>query len=166
MRVGRVDRLDALRGDDAKVHGHDGRKRDPQLERAAVDLATVLDVEGGWYATVRVPEMRSEEGWALDLLEVQARYAAGAARLLADGAAARLDVRPEVHEAFQRELAARLADSVWATCSSWYVTESGRVTNNWPGTQTEYRRRARRIDPADYVVEVAGVPSERGVTPA
>lgn len=38
---------------------------------AAVDLATVLDVEGGWYATVRVPEMRSEEGWALDLLEVE-----------------------------------------------------------------------------------------------
>lgn len=112
------------------------------------------------------PNTNHGTGSALDLLEVQARYAAGAARLLADGAAARLDVRPEVHEAFQRELAARLADSVWATCSSWYVTESGRVTNNWPGTQTEYRRRARRIDPADYVVEAAGVPSERGVTPA
>ena len=30
---------------------------------------SVLDVEGGWYATVRVPRTRSEEEWTLDLLE-------------------------------------------------------------------------------------------------
>lgn len=29
----------------------------------------VLDVEGGWYATVRVPRTHSEEEWALNLLE-------------------------------------------------------------------------------------------------
>ncbi|HVX66032.1 MAG TPA: pyridoxal phosphate-dependent aminotransferase [Bryobacteraceae bacterium] len=29
----------------------------------------VLDVEGGWYATVRVPRIRSEEEWTLELLE-------------------------------------------------------------------------------------------------
>lgn len=29
----------------------------------------VLDVEGGWYATVRVPRTRSEEDWTLELLE-------------------------------------------------------------------------------------------------
>jgi alanine-synthesizing transaminase len=32
---------------------------------SAVD---VLDVEGGWYATVRIPRTRSEEEWALELL--------------------------------------------------------------------------------------------------
>jgi aspartate/methionine/tyrosine aminotransferase len=31
--------------------------------------ASVLDVEGGWYAIVRVPETQSDEEWALDLLE-------------------------------------------------------------------------------------------------
>lgn len=31
--------------------------------------ATVLDVEGGWYAIVRVPETRTDEEWALLLLE-------------------------------------------------------------------------------------------------
>ena len=30
---------------------------------------SVLDVEGGWYATLRVPRTRSEEAWALALLE-------------------------------------------------------------------------------------------------
>ncbi len=29
----------------------------------------VLDVEGGWYATLRVPRTRSEEEWTLELLE-------------------------------------------------------------------------------------------------
>jgi hypothetical protein len=31
--------------------------------------AQVLKVEGGWYATLRVPRTRSEEQWCLDLLE-------------------------------------------------------------------------------------------------
>jgi aspartate/methionine/tyrosine aminotransferase len=40
------------------------------LRRTADESACqVLDVEGGWYATLRVPRTRSEEAWALDLLE-------------------------------------------------------------------------------------------------
>jgi len=36
---------------------------------ASGGAASVLDVEGGWYAIVRVPETRSDEAWALALLE-------------------------------------------------------------------------------------------------
>jgi alanine-synthesizing transaminase len=38
---------------------------------AAVDgsTASVLDVEGGWYAVVRVPRTRSEESWVIGFLE-------------------------------------------------------------------------------------------------
>ena len=36
--------------------------------------ATVLDVEGGWYATVRLPRVQSEERWAVDLLEQDGVY--------------------------------------------------------------------------------------------
>ncbi|MFN3323935.1 MAG: pyridoxal phosphate-dependent aminotransferase [Bryobacteraceae bacterium] len=39
-------------------------------ERAARSPSMrVLDVEGGWYATLRVPGIRSEEEWVLELLE-------------------------------------------------------------------------------------------------
>jgi aspartate/methionine/tyrosine aminotransferase len=34
----------------------------------AGSAASLLDVEGGWYATVRLPATRSEEEWVLDLL--------------------------------------------------------------------------------------------------
>ena len=61
-----------------------------------------------------------------------------------------LDVRPETQQEFDAEMQRRLSGSVWATCSSWYRTESGRVTNNWPGFQTEYRRRTRKLQLDDY----------------
>jgi aspartate/methionine/tyrosine aminotransferase len=35
----------------------------------ARSAATVLDVEGGWYAILRVPETRTDEAWALTLVE-------------------------------------------------------------------------------------------------
>ncbi len=35
---------------------------------------SVLDVEGGWYATLRVPETRSDEEWALALVEDEGVY--------------------------------------------------------------------------------------------
>ena len=98
------------------------------------------------------PNTNHGTGSALELIESQARYAADAARLVDQGAAERLEVRRDVHDAFQRELHERLADSVWATCPSWYVNAEGRVTNNWPGTQTEYRRRTRTVDLRDYLV--------------
>lgn len=36
--------------------------------------ATVLDVEGGWYATLRVPETCTDEEWALTLVEEENVY--------------------------------------------------------------------------------------------
>jgi alanine-synthesizing transaminase len=36
--------------------------------------ASILDVEGGWYATVRLPRTRSEEAWALAFLEEDGVY--------------------------------------------------------------------------------------------
>jgi hypothetical protein len=32
-----------------------------------LSVSTLLDVEGGWYATLQVPRVRSEEEWTLDL---------------------------------------------------------------------------------------------------
>jgi alanine-synthesizing transaminase len=45
--------------------------------RAAVgegSAATLLTVEGGWYATLRVPRTQREEAWAIDLVEKDGVY--------------------------------------------------------------------------------------------
>ena len=54
-----------------------GRTRDnlAWLQRGVTGTAaSVLDVEGGWYATVRLPRTRSEEGWVLTFLEQDGVY--------------------------------------------------------------------------------------------
>jgi alanine-synthesizing transaminase len=38
-------------------------------ELLAGSAANILEVEGGWYATVQMPRIRSEEEWTLELLE-------------------------------------------------------------------------------------------------
>lgn len=41
---------------------------------ARAPTATMLPVEAGWYATLRVPETRSDEAWAIELLERDGVY--------------------------------------------------------------------------------------------
>jgi cation diffusion facilitator CzcD-associated flavoprotein CzcO len=52
-----------------------------------------------------------------------------------------MEVRPEVMAAWSRRLDAAMERMVWGGgCQSWYKTAEGRVTNNWPGPTTLYRR--------------------------
>jgi cation diffusion facilitator CzcD-associated flavoprotein CzcO len=104
------------------------------------------------------PNTNHGTGSAVELLEAQARYAAQAVEVLASGAAERLEVRRERHDEFVREMDERLSGSVWVGCSNWYVTAEGRVTNNWPGSQREYKRRTRTLALSDYGATGSGMP--------
>ncbi|MBB5785053.1 flavin-containing monooxygenase [Nonomuraea jabiensis] len=56
-----------------------------------------------------------------------------------------IEVRPEVMAAWRGRLDAAMARMVWGGgCRSWYKTAEGRVTNNWPGPTTLYRRLTAR----------------------
>jgi cation diffusion facilitator CzcD-associated flavoprotein CzcO len=96
------------------------------------------------------PNTNLGSGSIIFQLESQMTYIADAVEKLRR-MGGRLSVRPEVQQAFDREMQSRLSSSVWQTgCNNWYVDEHGRNTNNWPGFTLEYRRRTRRLDPADY----------------
>jgi hypothetical protein len=81
--------------------------------------------------------------------ESQARYLVQAVRLVAAGGPP-LEVSPSLAADFDAEMQRRLADSVWASCQSWYRTAAGRIVTNWPGLAGEYRRRTARLRPSDY----------------
>jgi cation diffusion facilitator CzcD-associated flavoprotein CzcO len=85
------------------------------------------------------------------MIEQQARYIRQVVEELArtDRTVA-VDVRREVHEAYDDEIMRRLGESVWSGCDSWYKADSGRITTNWPGLVHEYQRRTRTADPADF----------------
>jgi hypothetical protein len=101
------------------------------------------------------PNTNHGTGSVLQMHEAQATYIAAAVGLLRSNGAHSIEVRGEVHAAFQAELSERLEHSIWGGCSNWYRTASGRITNNWPGSQREYRRRTRRVEARDYVLGAA-----------
>lgn len=84
----------------------------------------------------------------IGMLEAQAGWIAQVARRIADGPDPALEVRPDVAATYDREMQARLGDSVWAGCDNWY-SDGGRITTNWPGLVAEYQSRLRQVDWAD-----------------
>ena len=87
-------------------------------------------------------------------------YAVDALRTMRALGAAEFEVRPEAQAAYNEEIQARLAGTVWNTggCGSWYLDRNGRNSIQWPGFTFEYRRRTRRFDAAAYRMAAAPRP--------
>lgn len=98
------------------------------------------------------PNTNLGAGSIIYMLERQARYIRQAVERLSRPGVSALDVLPEVEQRYDDEVQARLGHSVWSACTSWYRQADGRVTTNWPGLVTEYDRRTKRFDVADYRV--------------
>jgi hypothetical protein len=65
--------------------------------------------------------------------------------------AAKLGVTPEAQARYNRVLQGELKQLPWAGgCASWYKTETGKITNNWPRSTQDYRRLMRRPNWAHY----------------
>jgi cation diffusion facilitator CzcD-associated flavoprotein CzcO len=84
------------------------------------------------------------------LLERQAAYIRQAVQHVAARGGS-IDVREDVHRAFNDDLQQRLGRTVFTEgCPGWYTTAAGKVTQVWSGTHVEYGRRTRAFDPALY----------------
>ncbi|MBW8486717.1 flavin-containing monooxygenase [Actinomadura parmotrematis] len=85
------------------------------------------------------------------MLESQHRYVLGCLAAMRRAGLDWIEVRAEAQAAFDRDMQDRLHGTVWeAGCTSWYKTENGKVTNNWPGFTFAYRNATRRPDPRDF----------------
>lgn len=96
------------------------------------------------------PNTNTGGGSIIYFLEAQARYLGDYVDHLA-AAGAPLAVRPEVEQEYDERIQARLSDSVWSQCSSWYRNANGRITTNWPTLGIQYKQQAK-FDPDDYEV--------------
>jgi cation diffusion facilitator CzcD-associated flavoprotein CzcO len=62
-----------------------------------------------------------------------------------------LDVKPEVQRAYNQEIQAQFAGTVWASgCKSWYFNKAGKNTTLFPRLTVTFRRKTRKFDPAAY----------------
>jgi len=85
------------------------------------------------------------------MIEAQTRYILSCLDALSTHKAKWLDVKSQVQQTYNDWVQDRLKDSTWAAVDrSWYKTESGKITNNWVGRTTEYRKLTKRLNPNDY----------------
>ena len=84
--------------------------------------------------------------------ECAVRYILGALKLMAERGAATIEVRRDVHDAFNVKVDAANATMAWgaAGVTSWYKNATGRVSQNWPFPIVEYWNATVAPDPADF----------------
>ncbi|MGI9085401.1 MAG: flavin-containing monooxygenase [Aeromicrobium sp.] len=89
-------------------------------------------------------------GSIIYMLEAQARHMRQVVDRLEAGCYDSVQVTPETEQAYDRDLRAKLEQSVWASCENWYRHPSGRITSNWPGATLPFARRTRTLEPAEF----------------
>ncbi len=85
------------------------------------------------------------------MIEAQTRYILECLDVLNARGARWLNVKGQVQRSYNEWVQQRLSSSVWANVNhSWYKDEKGKITNNWVGRTTEYRRKTKVVNPDDY----------------
>jgi 4-hydroxyacetophenone monooxygenase len=86
--------------------------------------------------------------------ECSVRYIVGCLKLMAERGAATLEVRKDVHDAFNARVDAANALMAWGSpgVSSWYKNATGRVSQNWPFPLVDYWNATVAPKPEDFVI--------------
>jgi 4-hydroxyacetophenone monooxygenase len=87
-------------------------------------------------------------------IELEMRYALEMFASMIEHGIASVDCRQEVHDAYNDELNAALARTIWAHpgITTYYRNSKGRITVPMPWTNADYWHRTRRPNLDDYVV--------------
>lgn len=95
------------------------------------------------------------------MMEAQIRYLVDALRTMDERGAGAVEVRETVARAWNDELQARAARTVWVSggCASWYLDARGRNTTLWPDQTYRFVARTRRFDPGAYDLRPARRPA-------
>ncbi len=91
------------------------------------------------------------------MIESQVAHVLSALALLDRSGARAIEVRKDAQRAYNDDVQDRMAGTVWTGggCASWYLDEHGVNRMLWPGYLYGFRRRTRRVDPADYKLTLA-----------
>lgn len=82
------------------------------------------------------------------MIESQLNYVIDAIDTMTRRAINRIEVLPDVVDAYNDTLQRKLAGSVWMTggCGSWYLDAQGNNTTLWPDFTFRFRQQTKRFD--------------------
>ncbi len=91
------------------------------------------------------------------MIESQVDHVVGAVEAMQRASAPTVEVRPEVHAAYNQEVDARMRGTVWEVggCKSFYIDRTGRNATLWPDWTWRFRHRARRPPAGAYQLRLA-----------
>jgi cation diffusion facilitator CzcD-associated flavoprotein CzcO len=148
-----------------RVTGRQGRDlHEEWADGARAHLGTVVPGFPNFFL-VYGPNTNLGHNSIVVMIEAQVGWIVQAVRLLRQGRLPRVEVRREVARAFDDWVQRRTGGTVFAAgCRSWYLTASGRNTQNWPASTLTFRRRLRRLrlqelEPAPVVAPRDGRPA-------
>lgn len=133
--------------------------------RGGADLHAQWDGDARAYMGITVPNFPNffvlygpntnivVNGSIIYFSECEVQYVMGCLRMLIEGGQGAMDVRKDVHDAYNERIDAGNLQMAWgvATVNSWYKNEKGRVAQNWPGNLIEYWEQTREPKAEDYV---------------
>ncbi|MBK19083.1 MAG: 4-hydroxyacetophenone monooxygenase [Rhodospirillaceae bacterium] len=92
-------------------------------------------------------------GSIIYMLENQARYITNCLETLDRSKSRAMHVKKEIQKQFNAKIIEEFSKTVMVheKCRSYYQTETGRITTNWPGLMLSYRWRTRRVRKSDYI---------------
>ncbi len=84
--------------------------------------------------------------------ECEVQYILGCIKAMLTDGIRGMDVRPEVHDAYNEKVDAENLKMAWGVSSvnTWYKNATGRTAQNWPFSLLDYWRQTRQPDLADY----------------
>jgi 4-hydroxyacetophenone monooxygenase len=87
--------------------------------------------------------------------ECEMRYILGAIEMMLRNGYAAIEPKKHVHDAFNDRVDAGNAGMAWGVpqVSSWYKSESGRVSQNWPFPIVDYWYATLKPEPSDFEIE-------------
>ena len=86
--------------------------------------------------------------------ECSVRYILGCLKLMAETGAETLEVRGDVHDAFNVKVDEMNAKMAWGApqVTSWYKNDKGRVSQNWPFPLVDYWTATLAPNPSDFLI--------------
>jgi cation diffusion facilitator CzcD-associated flavoprotein CzcO len=99
------------------------------------------------------PNIGTGHNSVLHMFESQANYIAAAVSYARDNGLVSIEPTPAAEAAYSAEVDRMSEGTVWTAggCQSWYLNDSGRNVNIWPGSTFYFRRRTLRFDPAAHL---------------
>ena len=89
----------------------------------------------------------------LYMLESQMQYILDATNTVINNKLSAINMKHSVQTAFNKTIQQKVNDSVWSEgCTSWYKTQSGKNTVNWPGFTFSYRKMSKQFSLNQYDV--------------